>query len=199
MRVSLFMLAAVLAVGSVAQADIIAWNCQDDGDGGIVMNQPSWSEVGTAEYKLQMSGVQNFYPAHVNGDFVTDTELDPTVWIIETVENQTNFTWTDYHISIGMDKPFQIIGVVSPLDWTWNISQPVGGQPLPGDVSPGTGYVGTVNYFAGTPIPVGGSGNFGLVVSFLGSVSFSTEQIPTPEPTSLLLLAIGGLFLARKR
>jgi hypothetical protein len=192
-------LAAVLAVGSVAQADIIDWSCQDDGDGGIVMNQPSWSEVGAAEYKLEMSGAQYWYPAHVDGDFITDTPDDPTVWIIETVENQTNFTWTDYHITIGMDKPFQIIGVVSPLDWTWNITQPVDGQPIPSHTTPGTGWVGRVDYLAGTPIPVGGSGNFGVVVSFLGSVSFFTEQVPTPEPTSLLLLAFGGLFLARKR
>lgn len=199
MRASVFLLAAVLAVGSVAQADIIDWNCADDGDGGIVMNQPSWSEVGPAEYMLEMSGTQYFYPAHMDGDFITDTPDDPTVWIIQTVENQTDFTWTDYHIAIGMDKPFDIIGVVAPLDWTWVVSQPVAGQPLPSHTNPGTGYVGTVDFFAGTPIPIGGSGNFGLVVSFLGSVSFCTEQIPTPEPTSLLLLAVGGLFLARKR
>jgi hypothetical protein len=88
MRTSLFLLAAVLVAGSVAQADIIAWKCQDDGDGGIVMNQPSWSEPTAGEYKLEMSGVQNFYPAHMNGDFTTDTELDPTVWIIESVEKE---------------------------------------------------------------------------------------------------------------
>ena len=82
-------------------AGIIGWNCADDGDGGIVMGSPTWGETG-GEYTLSMGGIQYWYPAHVAGDFTTDTELDPKVWVIEEVENQTNFVWTDYHIDIGM-------------------------------------------------------------------------------------------------
>lgn len=195
---------AVLATASLAQANIIAWNCDDDGDGAIVMDTPTFSQLGVAEYQLTMTGVQDWWPAHVEGDFTTDEEGDPTVWIIETVENSASIqplVWTDYHIDIGMNKTFSIVGVVAPPDWTWAITQPnpAGGQQLPNQ-PPGTlGYVGTIDYYAGTPIAPGQSGNFGLVVSFLGSVQFCTEQIPTPEPASMTLLVLGGLAMLRRR
>jgi hypothetical protein len=199
MRVILCVI-CVLVAGSWAQADIIDWSCDDDGDGAIVMNSPALTPNGNpGEYDLTMDGVQYSYPAHVDGYFNTDTEQDPTVWIIETVENQTDFAWTDYHIDIGMNKTFQIIGVIAPGDWTWVITPPTYPQALPSETNPGTGWVGSVDMYAGTAVPIGGSGNFGLIVSFVGSVAFCTEQIPTPEPATLGLLAIGGLAMLRRR
>lgn len=188
----------LFAVAPSVYADIIDWNCDDDGDGAIVMDTPVLTDMGDY-YQLTMTGSQYFYPAHVAGDFTTDSELDPTVWIIETVDNYTDFTWTDYHIDFGMNKTFNILGVIAPSDWTWTITAPVDGLPLPGDTSPGTGWVGKVDYFAGTPIEIGQSGNFGLIVSFAGSVEFSTAQIPTPEPTTITLLGLGALSILRRR
>lgn len=174
----------VLLFAPFASASVIGWSAADDGDGALVM-QAAWDG---STSMLNMSGAQYWYPGHVLGDFTTDTELDPTVWIIETVQNQTDFAWTDYHIDITMNKPFSIVGVVTPPDWTWAITPPAQGA---------TGYLGTVDYYAGTPIPVGGSGSFGVVVSFLGSVQFCLEQVPTgesavvPAPAALLLGGIG--------
>jgi len=198
MRKSLvFAAVMVLALALSARASIVDWNCADDGDGAIVMGTPTWNEV-SGEYYLTMSGTQYWYPAHVEGDFTTDTELDPTVWLIETVENQTTFNWTGYIITIGMTKNFTISSVIAPDDWTWVINAPVSGQPIPND---GTGWVGSVVYTYGGPgteIAIGQSGDFGFKMSFLGSVAFCTEQIPTPEPTTLALLAVGALALIRR-
>jgi hypothetical protein len=107
-----------------------------------------------------------------------------------------------------MTKDFQITGVVAPLDWTWVVTDPLGNQVLPGHPppDPGVGWLGSVDFYAGTPIdPVGTGGSnpevgtFGVVVSFLGDVAFCTEQFPTPEPATLALLAFGGLLVRRRR
>lgn len=197
-----FLVVCLLSV-SLVNADIVSWNCADDGDGGIVMNTPTWSyNSGSDEYTLSMTGKQNFYPAHVIGDFTTDTEEDPTVWIAETVDNNTTFAWTDYHITIGMTKSFSIsTSVITPDDWTFIITQPSvlgGGQLLPNG---GTGWLGTIDYYMGTgsAIGIGQSGDFGFKVSFAGSVDFCTEQIPTPEPATMTLLCIGALALTKRK
>ncbi len=65
----------VLLLTPFASADITGWNCDDDGDGAIVMNTPTWTAVpgeeGQYQYFLTMSGTQYSYPAHVEGDFAT--------------------------------------------------------------------------------------------------------------------------------
>lgn len=190
----------LLVTTSVVNASLIDVNCTDDGDGAIVMGVPIWTDEGTY-YDVRISGTQYDYPAHVEGDFTTDTEEDPIVWLVETVENQTDFAWTDYHIDIGMTKTFTITGVIAPLDWTYVITQPVGGEPLPGDESPGTGWVGQVDYYidTGSAIGIGDSGDFGVKMSFAGTVAFCTEQVPTPEPATIGLLGLGALVLLRKR
>jgi len=190
---------AILASASLAGADIIAWNCDDDGDGAIVMNGPTWQDLGNSEYSLTMTGVQNWWPAHVEGDFTTDTELDPKVWLMETVENSADImplVGTDSHIVIGMTKPFTPSNVSGPDDWTWVVTPPVGGQPMPNG---GTGYVGIIDYYAGTPILPGESGDVGFAMTFVGAIAFCTEQIPTPEPASMTLLALGAVALLRRR
>jgi hypothetical protein len=188
----------LFAVTPFANAIITGWNCADDKDGAIVMNS-----VSLVDDTLSMACTQSDYPGHVLGDFTTDTEEDPTVKLLQSVENDTDFAWTDYHITIGMTKSFSILttGLVAPVGWTWTIVDPVSGQPLPGDISPGTGWVGKVNYVnvTGDPIAIDDEGLFGFKVSFLGSVAFYTEQIPTPEPATIGLLGLGALAVMRKR
>jgi hypothetical protein len=79
-----------------ANASIIGWNCADDGDGAIVLGgKPAFSQQGEnelTEYTLAWDCTQNWLPGHVLGDFTTDSELDPTVWIAETVQPLASFT-----------------------------------------------------------------------------------------------------------
>jgi hypothetical protein len=99
-----------------------------------------------------------------------------------------------------MTKSFSIsTSVIAPDDWTYEITQPVSGMPLPNNN--GTGWVGTIDYYIGTglPIGIGQSGDFGFKISFVGSVAFCTEQIPTPEPATMTLFALGAIALIRKR
>ena len=187
---------------STVNASITGWTCGPDTDGAITMNYTTLTPDG-GEYLLDMDGVQHGYPAHLAGSFTTDTELDPTVKILEDVSNDTDFAWADYHIAIGMTKSFSILstGITAPTGWTWVITAPAADQPLPGDISPGTGWVGVVNYYKGTgdSVAIGDDGLFGFKVSFLGSTNFYTAQVPTPEPTTIILLGLGAVSVIRRK
>ena len=190
----------LLAVPTV-NASITGWTCTDDGDGAIVMSPTGWTDNGGHDYTYSMNCAQYWYPGHLLGDFTTDTELDPAVGIIEDISNDTAFDWTDYHITIGMTKTFTFLnsGLMMPDGWTAQIIAPVAGiLPNSNNVS---GYVGTVNYYqsAGDPVAIGDDGLFGFKVSFTGSTSFTTQQIPTPEPATIGLLGLGAMALLRRR
>ena len=204
-RVSAFLVLLILfAITPFVNASITDWNCAPDGDGAILMNYTTLApDLVNGGYILDMDGVQSGFPAHLFGDFITDSELDPTVRITQDIENDTDFAWSDYHIAIGMTKTFSILttGLTAPTGWTWSITDPLAGQPLPGDISPGTGWVGYVNYYqtAGSPVAIGDEGTFGFKVSFLGSVEFYTSQVPTPEPTTIALLGFGAVAAIRRK
>ena len=128
------------------------------------------------------------------------TLVNAALWFDETLNNDTDFAWTGYHIDVGMADAFTIshTNVIAPTDWTFIVTDPIAGL-IPGG---GPGYVGTINYSIGTgnSIDIGQSGDFGFKVSFLGSVNFTTELIPTvPEPATITLLCIGALALLRKK
>jgi len=193
----IFLLFAV----STVNASITAWNCAPDGDGAITMNYTTLTPE-SGGYLLDMDGAQHWYPAHLAGNFTTDSPLDPTVRILEGVENDTTFAWSDYHITIGMNNPTFAIsstsGLVMPAGWYAVVTAPVPGNMPNGG---GPGYVGIIDYFIGTgaPVAMSGSADFGFKISFTGSTIFSTEQIPTPEPATIGLLGLGAMALLRRR
>jgi hypothetical protein len=185
----------ILACVSIGRADIIGWDCVPDGDGAISALPASWSENG-GEYYLGMNIDQFWGPGHMNGGFTTNTAADPTIWVRNVIENDTTFTWTDYHINVYMNVPFTLSDATAydPNDWTTNI--------VPASWN-GTKYVGTINYYAGTPVPINDTLDIGYKLAFDSATSYSycQEMIPTPEPGTLVLIVCGlvSLFVARRR
>ena len=143
---------------------------------------------------MNVPEVQHWGPAHIFPTFVADSEEDPSAWVIKEVENDTGFDWTDYHINVTLDKVFTITDTMSPDGWLDAvITQPTQQDDI---------WLGSVDYYfdgSGTEILMGNTGEFGVKMSFAGSVVFCMEQIPTPEPSAMCLLMLGGLALLRRR
>lgn len=195
---------ALLAWSSVGKADIIGYGAAADGD-GVIECTTSW-DAGT--YTLGIVGNHlQWGPGHVGKDpvtgdgvaayFTTDTELDPTVRMRNTIDNDTGIAWTGYHINVYMNKSFSLSDAVVYYSPSGDTSEPgwTGSVTVTPAVWNGSAWVGQVDFSAGTPIPDGGVLDFSYKMSFLGSVYYTQEMIPIPEPNTLVLLGMAGLGL----
>jgi hypothetical protein len=203
----------LLACTSIGKAEITYWDCAPDTDGVLTLKSAvEWNDWGSGEYGMTMSAKHNSLDTlldygHMVGEFVSNG--DPNIKMTSSIENDTGWTWTDYHINLYTDSPFSIIAgsalVNDPLDWNPNsLITPV--NTIPGDYVDVHGvhhlYEGRIDYYAGTPVPNGGTLEVVYKINYAtGTVNFTQEMVPTPEPTSLIMLACGllGLLGIRRR
>jgi len=192
----LFMIAVVVCAASLARADITDAQFYPDSDGNIVVNYVNWSwDQASTTCSLWADETQHDTPGHVFANFITNEAGDPFAWIYKDVTNDTDFVWTDYHINVWLNRPFTIVSASEPTGWL----APVITDP----VQQGAIWYGSVDYYSGGPaydVQIGSEATFDLRLWWQsGTANFSIEQIPTPEPGSLGLLALGALVLLRRR
>ena len=158
-------------------------------DWGYILNPPN-AEAWMVEVWIGSDPVDLMSTVFTDG-------IDPDVSIIKTVNNETDFDWTDFHIeltpnegegdlfiypeSVSSDR-FSDIEIVNNPDGSavmWFFT----------------------NFDAGdTPVLFGETVTFEYTFNIPGDPEFGyrTVQIPTPEPTSLLML-LAGVALACRR
>ena len=197
MKLSSFVyLIGMFVVVPFAQADIIDWDAADDGDGAIVCT----TSFNDTTYELDVDGVQYWHPGHVEGYFTTDTEQDPTVWFRNTMTNDMTvppYVWTDFHITMTMNKTFNILDAfTSNTGWDYSYTPTA---TYDGDLGLWVGSVDFVMDPGGEPIGDMEDGQFDFQVSWVGSMTFCMEYIPTPEPATVGLMGLAGLALLRRR
>jgi hypothetical protein len=186
----LAIMAALLAGAGFSRANIIGYNLADDGDGVITCTNYGLNDLGSGNYSMYIYGDHNIWDSgHILGNFLTDTELDPTLALLNSIENDTGSAWGDYHVQVTMSKPFTFSNVgVGTSGWTFNTTAPA---------LVGSDWIGYINYFAGTPVLVGNTLDFNYSISFTGSVSFQEQLTPSPVPepttTGCFLLGLGAL------
>jgi hypothetical protein len=187
-KTSLFLvgLAAALAV-TPARASITNVTCASEGEVWAVYTYDQYDHL--SFYAHQYDGA-----ARMTGSIFTDSAVDPTLIINATIDNDTSFPWTGYHINVFMNQMFSISSptVLNP-GWTANITS----QPLWN----GANYAGQVDYYGGNPVGIGQILSFGYRITFDGALqyNFGQELMPVPEPGSAGLFVAGALLFAGRR
>ena len=188
-------MAALLAGAGLSRANIIGNTIADDGDGVISCYTCGFLQTGDHAFQLSIVGSQNLWDiGNILGDIITDTDTDPTLTLFNEIDNDTEVSWNDYHVTVTMSQSFSLSDVgVGNVDWTFITTQPT---------QVGSDWIGYIDYYAGDLVPNGGTLYFNYAMTFTGGASFEEDLMPSavPEPTTTgcFLLGLGALICCQQ-
>ncbi|MFO1477307.1 MAG: hypothetical protein U1F98_11710 [Verrucomicrobiota bacterium] len=173
---------AVAAAPLASRAEITGVQCTSD---SYLQSHYYWNYADA----ISMTADQ-YSAATMQGTIWTDSPEDPTLTIGLTINNDTGFPWTAYHINVSMSQVFTISSpTVANPGWTAVIQQ----QP----VWNGSTYLGQLEFTGGSPVGLDQLLSLSYQITFTGATqyAFGQELIPVPEPSPASLLALAGLLL----
>jgi len=151
-----------------------------------------YGSLDVANQSVSWTGSQNSSSGDMGVILNASSTTDPTLTIGNSINNTSSFAWTAYVVSVVMNQLFTInsASVTVPAGWTANITGPTG-PDINGN------YTGVIDYMGGPAVAINSALDFGYVVTFNGSLSYSlTESVTAvPEPGTISLLMAGGLLL----
>jgi hypothetical protein len=195
----LAIMAALLAGAGICRADNITnINIWDNNSTVMTCSYGPLVTVSPGNYQLSIDGTQFAWAAgSIGGTIYTDgTGTDPTLQLGEVINNDTAYTWNDYHVTITMSQSFSFSNVgVGNFGWTDIVTAPT---------LVGSDWIGYIDYYAGTPVANDNSIlDFSFSISFTGTTSFEEDLMPStvPEPGTFALMVCGltSLLVMRRR
>lgn len=208
-RRSCLALVAALSIAAVlpANAGILGMSMSGRDTSSLYLADGTWDEGPDGDWYYSVSptdstyGELSAYEHWISGNSVVfdmgvEADEDPDVTITKTLNNDTNFAWTDFHIDLIPVPGFGPIVVYPGSVGSSRFSDfvvtnnPDGSAEIDWFTDAGAGD---------TPVEIGQFVSLFFTFNIPGTVAFTMIQTPTPEPASLALMLIGGLALARRR
>lgn len=204
---SVVVVASLVFAAAPASAGILGMSMSAGDISSLHLPDGSWDYGPTGDWYYEVSPTDSTYAQaymyeewvsgrSVDFDMTIEADTDPNVRIVKTLDNDTNFAWTDFHIDL-IPQPGLGPIVVNPASVDSDRFSDVMVMNNP-DGSANIWWFS--NFGLGdTPVQIGEYVTLDFTFNIPGTVAFKMRQTPTPEPAGLALLTLGGLALIRRK
>jgi hypothetical protein len=175
----IFCIVLILLLGGLAGAGITNLQNSWIDNAELISGTINWLDSDSTLQLLETWGTMG----SVTSSTIGEADVDPIIHISKQINNNSGFTWTDYHIQISGQGSVYIPGSATS-DRFSTIAE----------------NGNNIDFFSPLTVPVNDSVTLGFDIQVASGIfSFSISQMPTPEPATICLLGLGALTMIRRR